>query len=507
MNKILNAILILPIVGVLALGGCGDSTIIAEGGIGGTGISTGTVTGIGSITVNGVTFETDNAAIYVEGVRVDDPADPTDGTGTFLLGEGFSEGQVVRVVGSFNSDGRTGTADEVYYNDSLEGPVETRTVIDPSTLELVVMGQTVFVDSETVLEPAGTTLTDIVVDELIEVSGLRDESGQIHAGYLETKGTFVLNGDVEVKGVVTNLDTFNSDFEINSGLTSLLVSYLNATQLPPSGIQNGMQVEVKGTYDRTQIDALIIEQEDDIDGSEDDEVEYEGIVTDDSAYTGQGSSFVLGTQLIQTNGNTVYKGGLDTDVAVGVRLEVEGYLQGSTLIADEVRFHDAIEIDARVATLLSASSELVTFDLTGLPGITVEVNSLSKLSGANDLTDLATLLGNANVDYVEVRGREKSGAASLTVFAEELKIEDDSSNDSVKLQGAVDAVNDPEITILGVVVDTSGIPDTGFEGVDDLQISRDQFFATVMTGNIVSAEGALSGVSVLWDKIELEDEE
>ena len=75
MNKIPNAIFMLPLVGILLLGGCGggDPFSVAEGGIGGTGISTGTVTGIGSIKVNGVTFNTDNAAIYVEGIRVDDP--------------------------------------------------------------------------------------------------------------------------------------------------------------------------------------------------------------------------------------------------------------------------------------------------------------------------------------------------------------------------------------------------------------------------------------------------
>jgi len=129
MNKIPKAFLMLPLLGALALGGCGESFTVAEGGIGGTGISTGTVTGIGSITVNGVKFNTDNAEIYVEGTRVDDPS-LADGDELSLRGFGFSEGQVVRVVGSFNADGKTGTADAVYYNDSIEGPVENITPLD-----------------------------------------------------------------------------------------------------------------------------------------------------------------------------------------------------------------------------------------------------------------------------------------------------------------------------------------------------------------------------------------
>lgn len=503
MNMIPKIIFMLLLLSSLLLNGCGGGSVFAEGGMGGTGISTGTVTAIGSIKVNGVTFDTNDAAIYIEGDRVDNPDFP-DGDRDSLLSYGFSEGQVVRVVGEFNADGKTGTADAVYYNDSLEGPVETRTVIDPSTLELIVMGQTVIVDSETILAPVGTSLAEIVVNEMVEISGLRDDTNRIHAGYLELKGTFNLADDVEVKGVVTNLDTLTSKFQIESGLTRLLIDYSTITGT--TGLENGVQVEVKGTYDRTQMNASSIELEDDIDGVDDDEFEYEGIVTDTSTFTVNGQ-FTLGTEIVQTNANTQYKGGLITDIADGVHLEVEGYLLGGNLIAEEVRFRDAIEIDAQVSTLLSASSELVTFNLTGLDGITVEVNSLSKLSGANDLAHLATLLSNGTDDFVEVRGRENSGAATLTVFAEELKVDDDSSKDSIKIQGSVDAVNNPQITILGVVVDTSGIPDSGFEGLNNQPISREQFFAAVSIGNIVGAEGTLSGVSVLWDKIELEDEE
>jgi hypothetical protein len=186
MKKIHDALLILPLLASLLMAGCGggDSFSVAEGGIGGTGISTGTVTGIGSVTVNGVKFNTDNAAIYIEGVRVDDP-NLADGDELSLRGFGFNEGQVVRVVGSFNDDGKTGTAEAVYYNDSIEGPVEDVNPIDPSTQELVVMGQTVIVDSQT--KPVGVNLVTFNNDDLVEVSGLRDDLGRVHASYVEIK--------------------------------------------------------------------------------------------------------------------------------------------------------------------------------------------------------------------------------------------------------------------------------------------------------------------------------
>ncbi len=510
MNKILNTILILPLVGSFLLGSCGDPLAVAEGGIGGTGISTGTVTGIGSIKVNGVTFNTDNAAIHVEGVRVDDPADPTDGTGAFLLAEGFSEGQVVRVVGRFNADGKTGTADAVYYNDSVEGPVENITSLDAATqqdatsLRIQVMGQQVIIDNQTILN--GTTIAGISINDLVEISGLRDEAGQIRAGYLEYHGSFSIGNAVELKGVIDalSLNLVDQTFTING----LLIDYTTA-ELPSSGIQEGMQVEVKGNYDGNLVDALTIEQEDDIDGSDNDEVEYEGIVSDTSMFSASGR-FNLGNEVIQTTSSTIYKGGLASDIIEGMRLEVEGRWQAGTLIAEEIRFHDEIELHARVANVLTVTSESVTFDLTNLAEITVQVTNLSKISeDANDLATLADRLTNSgtntNPDYVEVRGRLLSGSGTAVVFAEEIKIKDGSNENKVKLQGPVASIIEPEVTILGIDIDTTNIGE--FEGPEDTQITREIFFATVLPGNILGAEGVLSGSTIDWDSIELEDEE
>jgi hypothetical protein len=509
MNKILNAILILPIVGVLALGGCGDSTIIAEGGIGGTGISTGTVTGIGSITVNGVKFNTDNAAIYVEGVRVDDQCvvavDAEDCLRNIL---GFSEGQVVRVVGNFNADGKTGVADAVYYNDSIEGPVEVGSItqIDPTTLQLVVMGQTIILDSNTLLfdiTPAPITYGDISEGDLVEVSGLVDELGVVRAGYLLNKGAYNAGDSVEIKGIIDVGSLSLNNFRING----LLVDYSSVSPVP--SLQEGMQVEVKGTYNGTHIVAISVEQDDDIAGRDDDDVEYEGIVT--TAPVTVGGGFVMGVQSVQTNPNTVYKGGIAEDVALGVRLEVEGYLQGGILLADEVRFRDSIEIDAPVVThtpdpVVTPDTITITLNL-GPDTLDVLVNDLSKLTGDAEgftLSQLDTML--SNDDYVEVRGRVMNAGL---VFAEEIKVIDGSSNLDVKLQGPVedDPVVDPVVTILGITINVNIHAITEFEGADDLPITRTEFFNSVDTNNIVSVEGTLDGIGGLdWDKLEIEDE-
>ncbi len=500
MNKIHNTIVILPLLAVFLVAGCGGGSpfAVAEGGIGGTGISTGTVTGIGSITVNGVKFNTDNSAIYIEGVRVDDP-DRADGDELSLRGFGFNEGQVVRVVGSFNADGKTGTAEAVYYNDSIEGPVEDANPIDPSTQELVVMGQTVIVDSQT--KPAGVNLVTFNNDDLVEVSGLMDELGRIRAGYLEIKGTFTNGEDAEVKGIVTG-DTGNS-FSIN-GLT---VDYSGAIELPVGGIQNGMQVEIKGTYDG-QLHAVTIEREDDIGGGDDDEVEYEGIVSNAAGYTRAGDSFILGTQVVQTSPSTIFKGGLDTDVALGTRLEAEGYLSAGILIANEISFKDTIEVEARVdAASVNPSSDIVTFNLEGLGSLTVQVNRLSKITGATGFDNLVTKLNGGAVDYVKVRGRDISSGAPVTILAEEIDINEGNTDTKVKIQGSV-TDNEPVVTILGINIDVTDPSNSiEYEDINEQLISQAVFFALIDDGDIVGAEGDLDGLGeVNWDKLEIEDE-
>jgi hypothetical protein len=95
------------------------------------------------------------------------------------------------------------------------------------------------------------------------------------------------------------------------------------------------------------------------------------------------------------------------------------------------------------------------------------------------------------------------------VFAEEIKVIDGSSDTDVKLQGPVvdDPVADPVVTILGITINVSTDPISEYEGSDDNPIDRATFFNTVLTGNIVSAEGRIDAGMIDWDKLEIEDEE
>src|SRR6267143_3323762 len=183
------------------------------------------------------------------------------------------------------------------------------------------------------------------------------------------------------------------------------------------------------------------------------EFEIEGFVTKINSPT----DFVVGNQRVVTTTSTIFEGGVAGDIAVGVKLEVEGVLAGGVLTANKVEFGDSIKIEADIDTTGTSS-----FTLRGLPGITVTVNSLTQFEGSmNGLNNLVA--GN----HVRIRGR---ASGSNTLIATE--VERGSADPRVELQGPSQSITGATpnqiVTILGVAVDTTAI---SFHDIDDSVIT------------------------------------
>ena len=115
---------------------CGPSGTGGLAGIGGSGyVSSGSVTGFGSVFVNGVEFETDSATFDVDG---------DSGTQDDL-----AIGMIVRVDGTINEDGVSGIATNISFDDELQGPVSAVGPIGPDGVRrtITVLGITVVLDS------------------------------------------------------------------------------------------------------------------------------------------------------------------------------------------------------------------------------------------------------------------------------------------------------------------------------------------------------------------------
>lgn len=439
----------------------------ASGSGSGSASASGTVTGFGSVFVNGKKYEANNVT-----VKIDDESErscsinPNDSCG-------IKKGMIVTVNGSFN--GAQHTAAAVRQKDAVEGLVQS---VATDGLSLVVMGQTVLIDDATVFDnnvrPVG--------GDNVEVNGHIRPNGVIQATFIEKK---LINITPEVRGFVKNHTDGAKTFQIGA----LTVNYATAitTDMPPpsSSNWNGLMVEVKGNVfnaTTTTLTATKIEPENRGVGNQVDEFEVEGYVTQ---VLGAGNFFISNTQ-VETTGNTEFRGGTIDEIVVGAKLSVEGRWENGVLLAKHIKFHESVRLEGNIETIGTNS-----FTLTGLPGITVTVNSQTELNNTS-------LAGLSSGDHVRVRGR-LSGTNSMLATRVDLR----SADNDTDLQGPVQSITGSNLVILGVSVDISTIAQ--FESVSGSPMNRAAFLAEVRVNSLVKVKGKLNGTTVIWAEAELED--
>ena len=230
----------------LLIAACGDETTTA--GIGGSGyVSSGTITGFGSIFVNGVEFETSSSTF-----DVDDDSSLTESD--------LAIGMRVVVTGSVNADGITGTATSVTYDDDLEGPVTGPITenADQTAITFSVLGKTVRINSTTTNFDvtgllSGTPFSyenfknQSALGNHVEISGYFDSSDlEIIATRVELKALSFNTASslVELKGTITGLT--NNSFGLD-GFTGITIDATSASIEDLISLSNGAFVEVKGT--------------------------------------------------------------------------------------------------------------------------------------------------------------------------------------------------------------------------------------------------------------------
>lgn len=384
----------------LWLSSCADSgsTQLAEGGIGGTGISVGTITGFGSIWVNGVRYNVSNAAFTRDGASASGQSD-------------YRIGEVVTIKGSVNADGISGIASSVEFDDLLEGTV-SQTSTDGTTLQ--VLGQTVSTDARTVLH-GFAALTDLQAGNVVEVSGYRQ--GQvIRATSITLKqSSFTAQSVLEVEGSVSNVDLTAQTFQLGQ----LLVDYSAARlELPGNAPQNGQYVEVESrqALQGNRLIAAEVELEDEFpvfDAGQ--EVELEGVVT---AFTSS-VQFSVNGQAVTTNADTRFEHGIAADIQLNSLLEVEGNINAAgVLVATEVSLEQsdeaaALELEGRI-TALNQTNRTITL---GTATIVVD-NSTRLIEEVNDQY-ISLSFGDLQVnDFIEVYGSRLNDGRILALTIE-----------------------------------------------------------------------------------------
>lgn len=420
--------------------GGGGSSQVAEGGIGGTGVSQGKVSGYGSLFVNGVEFQTDTANFIIE---------ETSGYNE----QSIKLGMVVQVTGEHGDV--AGSADTVSYGNQMQGILTDAPALDINgNGSLAVMRQTVNVNQTTIFEDTtgqDLLITDLLQNDLVEISGFSDGTGTVYATRVElvsrnwTPGT-----TLSIKGIVTNLGA--SQFDIG-GLT---IDYSMAASLPDGPPVAGAYVEAKGShFDSISNQFLAEEVELEGDGSleiasDGEQVTVEGVVTS-----------ALSADLFSLNGQWVSVANLAavdaSQFTLGRGLEVNGIMAGGILEAREITFQatDA-EIQEMAHFVESVQVDATNSGTLTLYGKTLSITPTTLMK--DDLGDdrLFTLSAVSNGDYVEVDLYIDGNA----LVGLKLERESAPSHSPAEIEGLVQEVDvngvPTHIRVLDVLIDISG---------------------------------------------------
>lgn len=436
----------------------------------------GMLTGFGSIFVNGIEFETDDARFEVD----DSPA---------FDDSSLSVGMVVRVKGSVNADGVSGKADDVSYDDEVEGPVANLAVDpDDDTLKnFTVFGGQVVADANLTVFRAEDDPDfgfDTMADgDHVEVSGFYD--GALIATYIKKEDQD--DDEYEAKGTVSGAS--GDQFTLNlAGSSTLAVTLAQGAQIPAAGIQDGQFVEVEGTLpdpvgapDELLAFKVEIEDDDFFEDEDEGEAEIEGILTQDPA-TGDWS---IGGTTLAFDAGTEYepeslRNAIADGSADGLWVKAEGDLLGDTLRVDEIEIEGAegpdgdIEIRGLVRAVDPSDAVKVGTLTIGFPPltdtVTVETNEQTMFADDDSLSpfDLTNLAPGSS--FVKVKAyRDSTG----DLVASRLEREDGSR---YEIQATADDVQPGvSITVLDVTfgIDANteqedGVPSAGdFVEVED----------------------------------------
>ena len=381
----LRLVLIFPLISLLinACGGAG--TTVADGGISGTGISMGRITNFGSIFVNGIRFDVDNASFIRDGI-------PSLGQAEYSVGE------FITIKGSIESTGNRGVAKEVTFSNEVEGAVTAATT-DNKTIEI--LGQAVNTDQLTVLI-GFNVLSDLISGNIVEVSGVKDASGNIQATSIKLKESSFVDGvsENDLKGIIVNLNLVTQTFSINN----INIEYGAATLEGFNGqaLQNGQFVEVKSNSAivANSIIASKVELENEYQNLEENtEAEIEGYVTRFASAL----DFDLNGLAVTTNSETRFINGTAVNIAMSTFLEIEGKVNASgVLLADRIEFKQTesnTELEGFIATINIALKQLV------ISGKTVVINAKTIMIDESDLKVSPLTINNLSVgDKLDVKG-------------------------------------------------------------------------------------------------------
>jgi hypothetical protein len=424
--------------------------------------------------LDGLKFETTGAAIHVDGKA----ATQSD----------LHVGDVIEVKGHHDSASNKDIADAIEFRGNIQGPVSA---IDTVAQTLVVLGQTVVVSSDTSFDDgiSPASLAGINIGDILEVSGLTATDGTVHATRIERQPA---GAGLQVIGAAASTDTTARTLKIGSLLVDFSMASL--VDFPSTGPKNGDLLEASGTTlsagGALEATRLELRTGKELKADANDRSEVEGLITRFASTT----DFDVAGRPVTTASNTTFEGGTASDLALNLRVEVEGSVDAAGVIAAmKVRIgHPAdTRVTGQVDSVDAAAGTVVVL------GIAIGVDAMTHFEdhGAQK-SETFSLADVHRGDWLDVRGRQGS-AGGNSVAA--MRVDRLQAQSAVLLSGAVATAAQPDFTILSTTVATT--PATQF----DNGLNATTFFAAPV-GRTVSARGSWNGTTLDAAEVQLGDD-
>jgi len=463
---------------LLALGGCssGDSgnndgppPPPATTGV----LSTGVISGFGSVYLNGERYDTTDVAVTMD----DQAADISQ----------LRVGQYIELKGHEHGAGDL-DAEVIRYHNVLEGPISS---IDAGADSFVAMGQTVLVTFDTVFgdDVAPASVDGLAVGGVVEVSGLVPEDGVIDATRIDLKPD---GGPYDVTGYVTRVSMVEHRFNLNG----LVVDYSTAnmedftTGDPAAGdlvLVKGFTFLADGAFLAIHVE---LRSEDRLAAGPSDIVAVEGMVASFVSVT----DFEVAGWKVTTTASTEYEHGTSADLANDVHVFVKGVADATgVLVAHKIAFREVSEI--RVVAQVGAIAPYGELVLLGLEVATTDTTVYRDMS-ALSLRDFGlddVVVGS----WLDVRGYEEPYGSGRVVATHVMRID---PADGVRLRGPFRDPAPPSFDILSVLVSTSDATRFVLEG--NTRISAAEFFSQA-PGELVEAWGTWSAPVLSAQRVEI----
>jgi hypothetical protein len=424
---------LLVVASSLLLSSCGGgSGTVAEGGIGGSGISMGRVAQVGSVYVNGIQYNTDNAQFVIDGNRSSTLND-------------IGVGMVVRVTGSRDTANATGVAESVVYDSLLLGPVDA---IFDSKSHIGVMGQAVHINPDTVFEDStsSTTLTleTLPLDSLVEVSGFPDTlTGEILATRVVLKTSV---SRYKVSGVAGDTDPLNtSQFNIG-GLT------IDTSASPPTAgtyvaVESSLPPDTSTTPPLFTAESVTtIGNSEGTIAADGQQVDLEGVIT---GGLDSNDLFVVNGQIVDASLTPL--AGETLLLAAGRIVEIDGVMNGAILLAENIAVEASNSEREELSALLENGAVNIAASTVTIMGKTIHITNSTIFENDLGRSSTFSLRDLAVGDYLEAKVYDNNGELTAT----KLELDHAPSYYNAELEGTPSSPGGSTIEILGVEIDTN----------------------------------------------------